>query len=394
MEYDRSEENAISIDSDYYYTASELDESIPSTDSSDGETTRGPDRPKAIILIQAQLTEMPERARTPMCVVCGVRPRYKSGIKSYPTCGLSCAGKLERGGDGRGDGGGPNLEGGNSDNLCVVCHKRPKYSKGGKSYPQCGRTCRDKARAAQSRPRDINGGGSGGNGSLAISGNNKSCLMCWKAPARETSHFCGSNCANAADHRAPLLLEAPRGHFVFQQVANYFKNSWGDAGTPAPDVKKVYKIVQAPTYSAMHKNYRSRVGNELRRWHGAVRACTIGNGGNTTPCTLRGCSLCHILRSTFNAAKYPDGMIHTSSTTNKSDNYSKNLNQYPSKAMFLTKLAAGKSAKLPRSQLPAQRIPAGHDSVQLIGSRSNSLIDDLAVDNGEAVQPSYLVIYG
>lgn len=411
-------------DSDYY-TANEVDDSIPSSDSSDEETVREPNRLTGHIPIQPQPTEMPSRggSKPRMCVVCGVRPQYNNGVKSYPTCGLSCAAKLDRGRSGKGSG---------SDNLCVVCHTRPKYSRGGKSYPtcgltcaaklnppnprggtaemcdychkrpkffdghklypQCGRTCRDRARAARSRSGNNNRSNNPG-ASMPVPGNNSSCLMCWKAPRRGSSHFCGRSCANAAEHRAPLLLEAPCGHITFQEVANKFKNSWKSGGTPCPEVKKVYKIVQRPMYATNYKTYQSRVGNELRRWHGTKRECTIGNGGNATPCTSRTCSLCYILRSTVDAAQYPGGLIHSSSTSDKSDQYSDSPNQYPSKAMLLTKVAAGKSAQLSRSQL-SQGVPAGYNSVQVISSRSSSKVDDLVVNTGEAVQPSYLVIYG
>jgi len=81
--------------------------------------------------------------------VCGVMPQFSKRDKHYPTCGLTCAAKLEATGG--------------STSMCVVsalslsvtdighsfvseqvCGVRPSYSKGGKKYPTCGLSCADK----------------------------------------------------------------------------------------------------------------------------------------------------------------------------------------------------------------------------------------------------------
>ncbi|EED81023.1 predicted protein [Postia placenta Mad-698-R] len=378
-------------DSDYY-TANEVDDSIPSSDSSDEETVREPNRLTGHIPIQPQPTEMPSRggSKPRMCVVCGVRPQYNNGVKSYPTCGLSCAAKLDRSRSGKGSG---------SDNLCVVCHTRPKYSRGGKSYPTCGLTC-----AAKLNPPNPRGGTAeitvikDPNSSTATNftrnaGGRAETERARHARAPATTIVAIIQVLQCRFRETtPRVLCAGRrrggGAPIFAGAAVLMRpntarrcswklpadilrskrNSWKSGGTPCPEVKKVYKIVQRPMYATNYKTYqhlpivRSRVGNELRRWHGTKRECTIGNGGNATPCTSRTCSLCYILRSTVDAAQYPGGLIHSSSTSDKSDQYSDSPNQYPSKAMLLTKVAAGKSAQLSRSQL-SQGVPAGYNSV-------------------------------
>ena len=40
-------------------------------------------------------------------------------------------------------------------------------------------------------------------------------------------------------------------------------------------------------------------GNENRRWHGTQRKCNIGDKGVTNFCTDSGCSLCCILKTSF-----------------------------------------------------------------------------------------------
>jgi len=207
----------------------------------------------------------------------------------------------------------------------------------------------------------------------------------------EGSHYCGSSCLKAAQQRAPLLLEAPRGHIVFREIASHFNDCWTHK-MPHPEVKKVYRIIQQGSYLTEYEDYRTRVRNEVSQWHGTVRECTIGNGGIVTPCTQDGCTLCRILRSTPHTSLYPDGMIHTSFTTDKSDFYSKSPKHCSYKAMLLTNVVAGKSVKLTRSEL-MQGIPAGYNSAQVGDSHRASTVDGLVVTTGQAVQPSHLVIY-
>ena len=43
-------------------------------------------------------------------------------------------------------------------------------------------------------------------------------------------------------------------------------------------------------------------GNENRRWHGTRRECTLGDKGNTSFCNSTTCSLCCILKTSFDLA--------------------------------------------------------------------------------------------
>ncbi len=43
-------------------------------------------------------------------------------------------------------------------------------------------------------------------------------------------------------------------------------------------------------------------GNERRRWHGTPRECTLGDGANVKLCISPTCSLCGIIRSSFDMA--------------------------------------------------------------------------------------------
>jgi len=181
------------------------------------------------------------QAASAMCIVCGVRPQYSHGLKSYPTCGLTCATKLK---------GSTNKGSGNSSaKMCVVCGVRPMYSKGGKShstcgltcaatlkspsgsggmcdhchqrpkffdgrktYPQCGRTCRDKSKLVAS-------GGAGG-GAMPVSpsgvsfGSSKYTIH---SPSKATGVGAGIDTKTSRDK--PVLSAPPYGSNVIQVMA-------------------------------------------------------------------------------------------------------------------------------------------------------------------------------
>jgi hypothetical protein len=45
------------------------------------------------------------------------------------------------------------------------------------------------------------------------------------------------------------------------------------------------------------------LGNQQRRWHGTTRKCRIGDNGQATLCCSRECSLCCIIRSSFDISQ-------------------------------------------------------------------------------------------
>ncbi|KAF9480939.1 hypothetical protein BDN70DRAFT_876962 [Pholiota conissans] len=71
----------------------------------------------------------------PLCIVCGARPAFNSGLKAYSTCGLSCANRLKV------------ISQVLDTNittvrpLCVVCKMRPRFNNGKRAFPTCGFKC-------------------------------------------------------------------------------------------------------------------------------------------------------------------------------------------------------------------------------------------------------------
>jgi len=131
-------------------------------------------------------------------------------------------------------------------------------------------------------------------------------------------------------------------------------------------------------------------GNQLRRWHGTTRNCNIGDNGRTSLCHSPQCSLCSIIRNSFDMAhvgkktgwgRFGAG-IYTSSTSSKfvgyspvvttvltlvacrSNDYSTNLMFSPWRAMLLSYVAVGNGKKLTTDQPSLTKPPAGFDSVR------------------------------
>jgi hypothetical protein len=159
--------------------------------------------------------------------------------------------------------------------------------------------------------------------------------------------FCGRNCISQAEQRAPLLIQIPKSHkkyttgedFNFTScsllpppiplplllflgllahsslVREQFNKSWRHP-TKRPQVKHVYKIIYSANLMRAYTTYRSEVetrvgtpagggpGNEQRRFHGTKRACLVGDKGNTTLCTSDQCSLCRIIRGSYDIKYY------------------------------------------------------------------------------------------
>ncbi|PSR83375.1 hypothetical protein PHLCEN_2v5754 [Hermanssonia centrifuga] len=144
-------------------------------------------------------------------------------------------------------------------------------------------------------------------------------------------------------------------------------------------------------------------GNERDGWHGTRRECQLGNEGKTRFCTSITCSLCGIIKTSFDLARGFNGTgfglgweilgkaLYTSSSSSKSDNYSYNTNwNTPLKAMLLNKVIAGKCYVAEKAEETLTGPPVGYDSARLPQAAT---VDDLAVYRNDAIRPSYLIMY-
>jgi len=141
-------------------------------------------------------------------------------------------------------------------------------------------------------------------------------------------------------------------------------------------------------------------GNEKRRWHGTRRTCNLGDKDQTRLCSSSRCSLCSIIRNSFDVSvckantgwsRFGQG-IYTSSTSSKSDGYSSNGCQSSLKAVLLNKVIVGKGCKLLKDNPSLTAPPQGYDSV--LGEKGQALNhDELVVYINDAIRPAYLVMY-
>ncbi|KAF7341446.1 PARP catalytic domain-containing protein [Mycena venus] len=357
-----------------------------------------------------------------LCENCQVRPKFSDRSKTHPYCSKSCANQAKA--------------------KCDFCRVRPKFSDKKKTHPFCSKTCA-KNSAAQKQLLESNvkgtchaprcqkpahtsaNGTSGSYCSLSHKTLGETiCLMCKQAPKQQQSHFCDAACAKNAENKGPMILEIPAGHVTFKSVADQFKVfpplvnkfvlttiqvSWRHIGKNCPPVRRVYKIVATQATQASYKAYQTMVenaghfiasgrspGNENRRWHGTRRECNLGDNGHTQFCASTKCSLCCIIKSSFDINHGGAGMfgkgIYTSSTSSKSDDYAHNQCSSSFKAILLNKVIVGKGCKLTQYDVSLSAPPAGYDSV--LGEPGGILNhDELVVYTNDAIRPSFLVIY-
>ncbi|KAJ7472738.1 hypothetical protein FB451DRAFT_1469698 [Mycena latifolia] len=361
-----------------------------------------------------------------LCENCQLRPKYSDGNKVHPYCSKSCANQAKLPSQP------PSLTSSIPKSAnCDFCGVRPKFFDGKRTHPFCSKACSKNATAQNpvlkpnakgtchapgcSKPSHTNANGSVGNYcSLAHKTLGETiCLMCKQAPKQPQSHFCGQTCADDAEKNGPMILEVPVGHTTFKSVADQFKASWRHSGTTCPPVRRIYKIVAPQASLANYNAYQAKVentghfvasgrsaGNENRRWHGTRRECNLGDKGQTQFCASTTCSLCCIVKSSFDISlwgtktgwgRFGKG-IYTSSTSSKSNDYSHNDCTSTLKAILLNKVIVGKGCKLTHDNTSLTAPPAGYDSV--LAEKGGSLnYDELVVYTNDAIRPSFLVVY-
>lgn len=359
---------------------------------------------------QAAQTKQPPPVSVPTgtatlatCDICKVRPKYFDGQRTHSYCGKTCAtaaqskhipnSKPKR-----------NRTSKATRGLCDHCRKQPKYNNGTTTHSYCSKTCAQKAKAA---------GTSAAQPIQPTNPTTNGCLLCGKA-VKGKGHFCSQACTSRAEKSAPGLIEVPQGHDTFKSVADQFKTSWRHQ-TPCPTVRKVHKVIGSPASIAKYEAYRAAVegrgnfvaagrsaGNENRRWHGTTRECNLGDNGNVTLCSSQTCSLCCILRTSYNLnlfgkktgwGRFGHG-IYTSSTSSKSNDYSTNVNPSKLKAILLNKVVVGKGYKMTQDNTSLTAPPTGYDSVLAEVVNGGSLnYDELVCYTNDAIRPSYMVMY-
>ncbi|EKM78961.1 hypothetical protein AGABI1DRAFT_41363 [Agaricus bisporus var. burnettii JB137-S8] len=375
----------------------------------------------------------PPNQGNPFCDYCSLRPKYSDSGRLHPYCSKTCASKDKRKNWTPAMGNQPPqlaVPGA----FCEHCLVNVKYFDGTKTHPFCSKACAKKANRKQSlnvtipapKPPGIcqapncqsqvytNSNGSLGEYcSIAHKTLGETlCLMCLQAPKTTLSHFCSQTCIDKVEKLGSTILEVPVGHVTFKSVADQFKSSWRH-NSQCPSVRRIYKICFPPSSLAAYNTYKSSVeargqfasqgrsaGNENRRWHGTRRECHLGDKGNTQLCASSTCSLCSIVKNSYDLSLFGKKTgwgrfgrgIYTSSTSSKSNDYSQNDCKSNLKAILLNKVVVGKGHKLTHDLTSLTAPPHGFDSV--LAERGGSLnYDELVVYTNDAIRPSFLVMY-
>jgi len=279
------------------------------------------------------------------CVVCLVKRCRDS---RYVTCGLTCAEKLC-------------TTGGANPNLCDYCHRSPKIA----AQNQCSDTCKAAAKLA--------------------------CLMCKSRPKHRRYHLCGKSCKEIAIRQTPLILEVPKGHVTYEMVENKFTTSWKFPNTRIPIIQRIYKIIENKLFLQPYDKYKKAVGNEVFRYHGTTRKCTLGATGNTNLCTNTTCPLCSILKTSFKTSlANPSGAfgagVYSSSASNKAYSYT----GAGAGAMLLTKVVLGNIRKV-TGWNEVMSCPPGFNSV--VFERQNDCLNETIVYSDDAIRPVFLIMF-
>lgn len=396
----------------------------------------------------------------PICPNCNSRPVAPKATAGqfFDYCGKACAGQARKSGATR-------RAAQAQIDLCEQCHLRPKFKDGTKVHSYCGRTCAKLAANPLPNPQGLpvfpppnpplnppttppttppsrsdsiilpqftpgpvcqtpgctlpafvhqDGTPSNYCQMTHKKWGEQGCISCRAAPRNGPSVLC-QPCHTDALSSAPAIIEVPKDHKNYKSVESQFKQTWRHT-TACPEVRAVYKIIVTETSLRQYQQYLDSVeakgnfvamgksrGNENRRWHGTKRKCLLGNPGYTSFCAESGCSLCCIIKSSFDVRFFKQATgwgrfgqgIYTSSTSSKSNDYSKNIGVSSElKALLLNKVVVGNGKKMINDDTSLTTAPSGFDSVLAEVASGGSLnYDELIVYHNDAVRPSYLVMY-
>ncbi|KAI5998852.1 ADP-ribosylation [Pisolithus albus] len=244
--------------------------------------------------------------------------------------------------------------------------------------------------------------------------------------------FSLDNAANSVHGRKNRLLLINRENHRFSEVEQLFRKGWRHRKKNRPQVQLIFKVLWPESMLEPYLAYRSSVqqtvrakdmrGNEQLLFHGTDRACLLAETrNNVVLCSLQKCSMCSILRTSFevkrcgksilftfehapshpydfkgskNAFKRFGHGIYTTSCSSKADDYTSNLsNEASLRVMLVSRVVVGKPYKRYRNAVDLIGPPLGYHSIAgEIGWDLN--YDETVTYRNETIRPAYLVVYG
>ncbi|KAI0266411.1 hypothetical protein BC834DRAFT_874457 [Gloeopeniophorella convolvens] len=333
------------------------------------------------------------RAESQMCKNCNVKPVYIENGRAHDFCGRRCAVAYNNGGSQSSQVGNPSPStAATSTSICIIpgCNKAAYVDTDGIST----KFCSNRHRSAAVRQ-----------------GVAEACLQCKTMPTLEIggrqSDFCSRRCSTTALDKAPVILEVPNGHKLYQDVANQFNVNWKHP-TATPKILKLWKVYGARDINDRFSRYQLEVerrtgiqgANTRRRFHGTIRACRLGDTPQDSAlCNLSSCNMCNIIQSSFQLARAGERTnfgrfgagIYTSATSSKANDYVTG-SASPNRAMLINDVVMGKTVKLTTTNTMLTQPPTGYDAV--IGEPGGDLnYDECIVYNNDAIRVSFLIIY-
>jgi hypothetical protein len=176
--------------------------------------------------------------------------------------------------------------------------------------------------------------------------------MCLQVPKTNLSHFCSQTCIDKVEKLGSTILEVPSGHITFKSgkqspgintilsanikqwlINSSLRGAIIQRVLPSAEFIK-YVFLRLPSLHTTpigkielhswirrvrshNSNTRSSVevrgqfvsqgrsaGNENRRWHGTRRECHLGDKGNTQLCASPTCSLCSIVKNSYDLSLF------------------------------------------------------------------------------------------
>ncbi|KZT01540.1 ADP-ribosylation [Laetiporus sulphureus 93-53] len=201
----------------------------------------------------------------------------------------------------------------------------------------------------------------------------------------------------------------------YMELEMLFYRGWKHQTKGRPRVLAIYKVTYPPSALQPFLDYkealsqsgclpsqsRERAIEELL-FHGTTRACLLGDTPyNTLPCNLPQCSLCKIIRESFdvkccglkNAFSRFGAGIYTTSCSSKADDYVQNVSKNArTRALLLSRVITGRPKELEGNAVNLTAPPVGYNSV--IGVPGNDLnYEETVVYTNEAIRPSYIFVY-
>ncbi|KAF9790464.1 ADP-ribosylation [Thelephora terrestris] len=197
----------------------------------------------------------------------------------------------------------------------------------------------------------------------------------------------------------------------YEKIVHLFQDGWLHKKKSFPHLYRIFRIETAEAlihpYLQYYDSVRRVTGKasdiEQLLFHGTFRACALGETeDNVRLCRLAQCSLCSIIRSSFdiercgtrrNFSRFGQG-IYTTKCSSKADDYcSSERSDLKLRLLLVNTVVVGWQNKCTRNKKSLNNPGTGYHSV--LGVPGGDLnYEETVVYNNDAIRPAFLVVYG